>query len=78
MLSNEMLGLSRLQVTSVMSEFKTGDDRMGDYMIFAPSAARMMYTMVDLSSQVGPARHCSPRHRSHLKTRAWQILLATA
>lgn len=50
-LSNEMLGLSSLQITSVLSEAKVGDNKMVDYMIFAPKAASMIYSMVDLSSQ---------------------------
>jgi len=50
-LSNEMLGLSRLQVTTILSECKESDDKKVDYMVFAPTAAQMIYTMVDLSSQ---------------------------
>ena len=51
LLSNEMLGLSRLQISSIMSEAKLGDGKMLDYTIFAPTAARMIYSMIDLSSQ---------------------------
>jgi len=50
-LSQEMLGLSKLQITSIMSEAKMGDGKMVDYMIFAPTASRMIYSMIDLSSQ---------------------------
>jgi Ca2+-binding EF-hand superfamily protein len=50
-LSNEMLGLSKLQITSIMSEAKVADGKIVDYMIFAPTAARMIYSMIDLSSQ---------------------------
>lgn len=50
-LSDEMLGLSKLQISSILSEAKMGEKKMVDYMIFAPSAARMIYSMVDLSSQ---------------------------
>jgi len=50
-LSNEMLGLSRLQVTTILSEAKEDDSGSIDYTVFAPAAAQMIYTMVDLSSQ---------------------------
>lgn len=52
LLSNEMLGLSKLQITSIMSEAKRDDEtKLVDYMVFAPTAARMIYSMIDLSSQ---------------------------
>ena len=53
-LSDEMLGLSRLQISAVMSEAKTdeeSEERMVDYAVFAPVAARIIYSMVDLSHQ---------------------------
>mmetsp|Transcript_26603 Transcript_26603/g.66643 ORF Transcript_26603/g.66643 Transcript_26603/m.66643 type:complete len:341 (-) Transcript_26603:88-1110(-) len=51
LLSDEMLGLSKLQITSVLSEAKVDSEKMVDYVLFAPTAARMIYSMVDLSSQ---------------------------
>ena len=53
-LSDEMLSLSRLQISAVMSEAKTdeeSEERMVDYTVFAPVAARIIYSMVDLSHQ---------------------------
>jgi len=50
-ISNDMLGLSRLQITTIMSEAAEDNDKLVDYFKFAPTAAQMIYTMVDLSSQ---------------------------
>ena len=46
-LSAEFLGLSKLQITAIMSEATTIENDEVDYEIFAPSAARMIYSMVD-------------------------------
>ena len=50
-LSAEFLGLSKLQITAIMSEATTIENDEVDYEIFAPSAARMIYSMVDTASQ---------------------------
>jgi hypothetical protein len=53
-LSEEMLGLSKLQVSAVMSESRcdeTHEDRMVEYTLFAPIAAAVIHSMVGLSSQ---------------------------
>ena len=53
-LSEEMLGLSKLQLSAVMSESRCDeetDERNVEYTLFAPVAATMIHSMVDLSSQ---------------------------
>eukprot|EP00232_Nephroselmis_pyriformis_P004517 CAMPEP_0182912656 /NCGR_PEP_ID=MMETSP0034_2-20130328/37628_1 /TAXON_ID=156128 /ORGANISM="Nephroselmis pyriformis, Strain CCMP717" /LENGTH=481 /DNA_ID=CAMNT_0025049335 /DNA_START=86 /DNA_END=1527 /DNA_ORIENTATION=- len=49
-LSEEFLGLTKLQLLSIMSESAPVEDRV-DYAVFAPVAASMVYTMVDLHAQ---------------------------
>ena len=47
-LSEEMLGLSKLQLSAVMSESRcdeTHEDRMVEYTLFAPIAAAVIHSM---------------------------------
>ena len=51
-MSEEMLGLSRLQIASIMSEAKVDEETEEvEYATFASTAARMIYSMVDLAAQ---------------------------
>ena len=51
-MSEEMLGLSRLQIASIMSEAKVDEETEEvEYATFAATAARMIYSMIDLSAQ---------------------------
>lgn len=53
-LSDDMLGLSRLQISAIMAESKPDEEeeeRPVNYGAFAPVAARMIYSMVDSTSQ---------------------------
>uniref|UniRef100_A0A7S0QZZ8 EF-hand domain-containing protein n=1 Tax=Pyramimonas obovata TaxID=1411642 RepID=A0A7S0QZZ8_9CHLO len=50
-LSQELLGLSRLQILAIMSEANPDPDGSVDYPVFAKTAADMIYTLVDLDSQ---------------------------
>ena len=55
-LSEDMLGLSRLQISSVMAEADVREDeetgeRMVEYQLFASVAANIIYSMVDSSKQ---------------------------
>jgi len=51
LISSESLGLTRLQILSIMSEATQDPDGMVDYKKFSVVAANMIYTMVDLDSQ---------------------------
>ena len=52
-ISDEILGLNRLQLMSIMSESNPDPEGYIDYSHFAPVAADMIYSMIDLESQVG-------------------------
>lgn len=49
--SSELIGLTRLQILSIMSEAAPDADSNVDYVKFSVTAANMIYTMVDLDSQ---------------------------
>jgi len=50
-LSKETIGLSKLQILSIMSESRPEANGHVDYTVFAKTAANMIYTLVDLDAQ---------------------------
>jgi hypothetical protein len=54
-ISDELLGLTRLQLLSILSEANPDPENYVDYTAFAAVAAGMIYSLVDTESQVRAA-----------------------
>ncbi|KAL1504356.1 hypothetical protein AB1Y20_010762 [Prymnesium parvum] len=46
------LGLTRLQIHTILAEAEYDDDGVADYLKFVPAAAKMIYSMLDVESQL--------------------------
>merc|ERR1712159_863901 len=51
-ISNADLGLTRLQIHSILAEAEYDEEGCANYVKFAPKAAELMYRMLDMDAQL--------------------------